>query len=145
MRKNQHQPTVHQPNTMFTGEVYMTPLHAGTDPSRIVFAQVRFTPGARTHWHTHCLGQTLIGNDGLGLVVSRDGTVHTIRPGEVVQIDVDEEHWHGAMDDSMMAHYALLENDGPETTTWLEPVTDEEYAAANQTAREALRAAGVVA
>jgi quercetin dioxygenase-like cupin family protein len=93
---------------------------------------VRFTPTARTNWHSHAKGQTLICTDGLGVVVSRDGTVIQLRPGDTVWTPAGEEHWHGATAGNMMCHYALLEavEDG-DGTTWLEPVDGDAYASAN--------------
>jgi quercetin dioxygenase-like cupin family protein len=95
---------------------------------------VRFTPGARTNWHSHALGQTLFCTDGAGLVASRDGTVIRLTPGDTVWTPPGEEHWHGAGVGCMMSHLAMLEGteDG-DGTTWLEPVTDQQYATANQT------------
>ena len=92
-------------------------------------AHVRFTPGARTAWHTHPKGQTLYVTDGIGFVATRNGGVQEIRPGDVVYIEPGEEHWHGATPDRFMAHVAIQEADaGGNVVTWLEHVTDEEYA-----------------
>ena len=89
---------------------------------------MRFTPGARTNWHSHALGQTLHCTDGEGFVVSRDGTVIRLRPGGTVWTPPGEEHWHVLTDAHLMCHYALLEGTGDgDGTTWLEPVTDEQY------------------
>ena len=97
-------------------------------------ALVRFTPGARTNWHRHAVGQTLHVTEGGGLVGTRDGTVLRIRPGDTVVCPPDEEHWHGAAGDTFMSHFAMLERPpgGTDPTTWLEPVTDEQYQAANE-------------
>lgn len=126
-------PTGKGPAQTFTGDVYITPFATPAGPSRLVGSLVRFTPGARTHWHSHDVGQTLHGAEGSGLVGTRDGVVVRIRPGETVRIEPGEEHWHGATPDTLMAHYALLEvnEDGSDPTTWLEPVTDEQYRAAH--------------
>jgi quercetin dioxygenase-like cupin family protein len=125
--------TVKAPGTAFTGDVYVNPVKQKAEPSRLIASIVRFTPGARTNWHSHALGQTLFCTDGAGLVVSRDGTVIRLTPGGTVWTPPGEEHWHGAGADCMMSHLAMLEGveDG-DGTTWLEPVTDEQYAAANQ-------------
>jgi quercetin dioxygenase-like cupin family protein len=116
----------------FTGDVYVNPIYKGQDPSRMIVSLVRFTPGARTNWHSHAVGQTLHVTDGIGLVVTRDGTVIRMRCGDTVWTPPGEEHWHGATADNMMCHLALLEgvNDG-DGTTWLEPVTDDQHQAAN--------------
>ncbi|GIE36101.1 cupin [Actinoplanes italicus] len=131
------QPTVKMPPRMFTGDVYMTPVYNGTGPSRMTVALVRFTPGARTNWHSHAVGQTLHVTEGVGLVGTRDGSVLHIHAGETVLCPPGEEHWHGAADTTFMSHLAMLEAkpDGGDPTTWLEPVTDEHYPSANQGAR----------
>ena len=126
--------TVKTPASWFTGDVYMTPIYNGTGPSRMTAALVRFTPGARSNWHFHAVGQTLHVNEGVGLVGTRDGSVVRIHAGETVICPPDEQHWHGATADTFMSHFALLENkpDGSDPTTWLEPVTDEQYEQANK-------------
>lgn len=129
-------PTAKGPSATFTGDVYVTSFATPSGPSRLVGSLVRFTPGARTNWHAHDVGQTLHGAEGHGLVGTRDGTVVRIRPGETVRIEPGEDHWHGATADTAMAHYALLEvnEDGSDPTTWQEPVTDEQYRAAHEEA-----------
>jgi quercetin dioxygenase-like cupin family protein len=113
--------------------VYVDPIHQGEEPSCMTVSMVRFTPGAHTNWHSHALGQALHCTDGLGLVVSRDGTVIRLRPGDTVWTPPGQEHWHGAAPDDFMAHLAMLEGTGDgDPTSWLEPVTDEQYRAANQ-------------
>jgi quercetin dioxygenase-like cupin family protein len=126
--------TVKTPASWFTGDVYMTPIYSGTGPSRMTAALVRFTPGARSNWHVHAVGQTLHVNEGVGLVGIRDGSVVRIHAGETVICPPGEEHWHGAAADTFMSHFALLESkpDGSDPTTWLEPVTDEQYEQANK-------------
>jgi quercetin dioxygenase-like cupin family protein len=122
-------PTVKTPADRFTGDVYMTPIYTGTAPSRMTAALVRFTPGARTNWHSHAVGQTLHVSEGVGLVGTRDGSMLRVRAGDTVVCPPGEEHWHGAAADTFMSHFALLEAgpDGSDPTTWLEPVTDENY------------------
>jgi quercetin dioxygenase-like cupin family protein len=122
-------PTVKTPGQTFTGDVYMTPIYTGTGPSRMTVALVRFTPGARSNWHSHAVGQTLHVTEGVGLVGTRDGSVVHIHAGETVICPPAEEHWHGAAADTFMSHLAMLEAraDGSDPTTWLEPVSDELY------------------
>ncbi|WP_433781233.1 (R)-mandelonitrile lyase [Actinomycetospora sp. CA-101289] len=121
-------PTAKGPAERFTGDVYVDLVHGPRERSRLLASLVRFTPGARTNWHAHALGQTLHCTAGRGLVVTRDGTVIALRPGDTVWTPPGEEHWHGATDDNLMCHYALLEGTGDgDGTTWLEPVTDEQY------------------
>lgn len=129
-------PTAKAPEERFTGEAYLNPLHNGEAPSRIVAALVHFTPGARTNWHSHPLGQTLHCTSGTGLVVGRDGTAILLRPGDTVHTPPGEEHWHGATTDSMMCHLALVEHDNGHSATWLEPVTDLEYETAHTRTKE---------
>lgn len=124
-------PTLNAPAERFTGDVYLSPIASPAEPARLAAALVRFTPGARTNWHSHAFGQVLHVTDGVGLVGVRDGTVIRVRAGETVKCPPDEEHWHGATDTHLMAHLALVVGDGSgDGTTWLEPVTDEQYAAA---------------
>jgi quercetin dioxygenase-like cupin family protein len=127
-------PTAKGPAATFTGDVYVNSIYQGQEPSRMVVALVRFTPGARTNWHSHAVGQTLHVTDGVGLVGTRDGSVVRVRPGDTVVCPPGEEHWHGAAADTFMSHFAMLENlpDSGDPTTWLEPVTVEQYQAANQ-------------
>ena len=138
MEHSPTRPTAKGPATTFTGDVHVTPIAAPSDGSRVSAALVRFTPGARSNWHVHDHGQTLHGADGSGVVVNRAGQVLRIRPGETVWTPPGEEHWHGASEDTLMAHYTFLEvnDDGSDPTHWLEPVTDEQYRAAQATVRE---------
>jgi quercetin dioxygenase-like cupin family protein len=124
--------TTKGPASTFSGDVYRTALAPPSGPAGLSGALVRFTPGARTFWHSHGQGQTLHVTEGVGLVASRDGTVTRIRPGDTVTIDAGEEHWHGATATTCMSHIALLTAAGGEPTTWLEAVSEEEYAAAQQ-------------
>ena len=132
MQHSPVRPTAKGPEQTFTGDVYVTPIAAPVDGSRLTAARVRFAPGARSHWHSHDGGQTLHGVDGVGLVVNRGGQVLLIRAGETVWTPPGEEHWHGALPDTLMAHDALLDvnEDGSDPTRWLEAVPDAQYAAA---------------
>ena len=122
-------PTVKTPARNFTGDVYLTPVFNGTGPSRMTVALVRFTPGARTNWHSHAVGQALHVTEGEGLVGTRDGSVVRMRAGDTVICPPGEDHWHGATPDTFMSHLAMLEArpDGGDPTTWLEPVPESEY------------------
>ena len=126
--------TAKGPAERFTGDVYMTPIYSGAAPSRMTVALVRFTPGARTNWHSHAVGQTLHIIEGVGLVGTRDGSVVRVRAGDTVVCPPGEDHWHGAAAETFMSHLAMLEAlpDGGDPTTWLEPVPDELYEAAGR-------------
>jgi quercetin dioxygenase-like cupin family protein len=126
--------TVKQPGQNFTGDVYMTPVHNGQEPSRLTVSLVRFTPGARTNWHSHAVGQTLHVTEGVGLVGTRDGHVVRVRAGDTVVSPPDEEHWHGAAADTFMSHLSMLEArpGGGNPTSWLEPVSQQQYERAQQ-------------
>lgn len=116
------------PTDYFTGVVFIDPLKDADEQSAVGCAHVRFAPGARTAWHKHPHGQTLYVTDGAGYVCRRGGTKEEIRPGDVVFIEPNEEHWHGAVPDRFMAHVAIQEADGNGSpVTWLEHVTDKEY------------------
>jgi quercetin dioxygenase-like cupin family protein len=129
--------TTAAPSSAFTGSVLVEALRGPLEGSALAMAHVHFAPGARTHWHTHPRGQTLHGTAGVGLVVTRAGEVHTLEPGRTVWIPPLEEHWHGAMAGTRMAHIAAQEADEDgETVTWLDPVTDEEFSRANEAARQ---------
>ncbi|GAA2003336.1 cupin domain-containing protein [Nakamurella flavida] len=118
------------PEGWFTGAVFIDGIRNPDDQSAIGCAHVRFTPGARTAWHHHPLGQTLYVTDGVGLVARRGGDPVVIRPGDVVVIEPGEEHWHGATSTRFMAHVAMQEaDDQGQVVTWLDPVSDEEYTA----------------
>ena len=132
MEKLTTTPTTPGPDSSFTGAVLIDAIRGPREGSRVVMNHVHFAPGARTHWHWHPVGQTLYGTDGVGLVVTRAGEVLTLEPGRTVWIPPREEHWHGALASSLMAHIAVQEADeDDETVTWLEPVSDEEFARAH--------------
>ncbi len=117
----------HGPADWFTGTVHIDGIRTPDEQSAVGCAHVRFTPGARTAWHTHPKGQTLYVTDGIGWVATHDG-VREIRPGDVVYIEPGEEHWHGATPDRFMAHIAVQEADeNGDVVTWLDHVTDDEY------------------
>src|SRR5262245_56220917 len=111
----------------FTGGVRIDPLIQAAAPARVVAARVTFEPGARTAWHTHPLGQTLIVVTGCGRVQRLGGPVEDIRPGDVVWFPPGEKHWHGAVPTTGMTHIAIQEALDGKTVEWLEQVSDEQY------------------
>lgn len=115
------------PDDRFTGTVRVDPLFSRAEPSRISGAVVTFEPGARTAWHAHPLGQTLIITAGLGRVQARGGPVQEARPGDVVQFAPGELHWHGASPTTAMTHIAIQEELEGEVVSWMEKVSDEQY------------------
>lgn len=115
------------PAEYFTGAVRIEPLIAAAAPARVAAASVTFAAGARTAWHTHPLGQTLIVTEGRGRAQREGGPVEEIRPGDVVWFPPGEKHWHGAAPDSAMAHIAIQEALDGKTVEWLEQVSDEAY------------------
>lgn len=116
------------PAEWFTGTVRVDPLFSAEAPSRVAGAHVTFEPGARTNWHTHPLGQTLIVTFGRGWV-QREGEQRVeIRAGDVVRFAPDERHWHGASADTAVSHIAIQESLDGSAVTWLEPVSDTDYA-----------------
>ena len=112
----------------FTGAVRLERLLQAPAPARIAAASVTFEPGARTHWHTHPLGQTLIVTYGKGWVQREGGSKEEIRPGDVVWFPPGEKHWHGATSDSALTHLAVQETLDGKGVEWLEAVTDTDYA-----------------
>ena len=115
------------PTDWFTGTVRIDPLFQTEDPARVSGATVTFEPGARTAWHTHPLGQTLIVTAGFGRVQREGGPIEEIRPGDVVWFPPGERHWHGASPETAMTHIALQEKLDGKVVDWLEHVTDVEY------------------
>jgi len=115
------------PADWFTGSVRIDPLFTAPAPARAAAAKVTFEPGARTAWHTHPLGQTLIVTDGLGLAQREGGPIEQIRPGDVVWFPPNEKHWHGASPVTVMTHIAIQESLDGRVVEWMEKVTDEQY------------------
>src|ERR1044071_8576376 len=111
----------------FTGTVRIDPLIQAIEPSRVAGAAVTFEPGARTAWHTHPLGQTLIVTAGCGWVQREGGPVEEIHPGDVIRFAPNEKHWHGASATTAMTHIAIQEQVNGKAVEWLEKVSDEEY------------------
>ncbi len=121
-------PSRRMPAEYFTGAVRQDPIIEAPEPARIRGAFVTFEPGARTAWHTHPLGQTLVVVSGFGRAQTWGGPLREIRPGDVVWIPPGEKHWHGAAPDTGMVHIALQEHLNGTHVEWLEQVTDEQYA-----------------
>jgi quercetin dioxygenase-like cupin family protein len=117
------------PADYFTGSVRIDPLFKAPEPARVAGAHVTFEPGARTAWHTHPLGQTLIVTAGCGWVQREGGPIEVIRPGDVVWFPPGEKHWHGATARTAMTHIAIQENLDGKQVEWLEKVSDEQYRA----------------
>ena len=111
----------------FTGSVRIDPLFQANAPARAVGASVTFEPGARTAWHTHPLGQTLIVTAGCGLAQRWGGPIEQIRPGDVIWFPPGEKHWHGATPTTAMTHIAIQELQDGKPVDWLEQVSDEQY------------------
>ena len=121
-------PTKKAADTSFTGVVWHEEVFAPEPPSRLRASRVSFTPGARTNWHTHAVGQVLYVLSGVGRYQMLGEAVHVLLPGDTVVIPPGVKHWHGAAPDHMMAHLAMSEsNEKGEATTWLEPVSDADY------------------
>lgn len=120
--RNASRPSGTGPADWFSGRVRMDPLISAPAPARVEAVLVTFEPGARTAWHTHPLGQTLIVTSGLGLVQRDGGPVEEIRPGDVVWFEPGERHWHGASVSAAMSHVAIQERDGASAVTWQEHV-----------------------
>ena len=116
------------PADYFTGSVRIDPLFEPNDPARAFGARVTFEPGARTAWHTHPLGQTLIVTAGCGLAQRWGSPIEDIRPGDVVWFPPGEKHWHGASANTAMTHIAILEKLDGKSADWMEKVTDDQYA-----------------
>lgn len=115
------------PSDYFTGTVRVDPLFEAAEPARVVGASVTFEPGARTAWHTHPLGQTLIVTAGQGRVQRWGGQIEVINPGDVVWFPPGEKHWHGASPTTAMTHTAIQERLDGKTVEWLEKVSDDQY------------------
>ena len=123
------QPSRKPPADYFTGTVRMDPLVEAPEPARVRAASVTFEPGARTAWHTHPLGQTLVVLAGFGWAQVEGEKVEEIRPGDVIWFPPNTRHWHGASPTTAMTHIAIQEAQNGETTNWMEKVTDEQYKA----------------
>jgi quercetin dioxygenase-like cupin family protein len=121
------QPSVRGPSECFTGTVRIDPLFQAPDPALVQGASVTFEVGARTAWHTHPLGQTLIVTAGCGWVQREGGPIEEIRPGDVVWFPPGEKHWHGATPTTVVTHIAIQERLDGKVVNWMEKVSDEQY------------------
>ena len=135
IRRNGSRPSAKGSAENFTGAVRIDPLFQAPDPARATGALVTFEPGARSAWHTHPLGQTLIVTAGLGWTQCWGGPIEEIRPGDVISCPPGVKHWHGATPGTAMTHIAIQERDASgKVVDWIEKVTDEQYLAGPKTA-----------
>ena len=125
--RNGSQSSLKGPADWFTGQTRIDLMFEAAEPARVSGASVTFEPGARTAWHTHPLGQTLIVTSGLGRVQTWGGPIEEIRPGDVVWFPPGVKHWHGASPTTAMTHIAIHEALDGKTVNWLEHVSDEQY------------------
>lgn len=121
------QPSTKGPSEWFTGTVRIDPLFQAPDPALVQGASVTFEPGARTAWHTHPLGQTLVVTGGCGWAQREGGPVEEIRPGDVVWFSPGEKHWHGATPTTAVTHIAIQEKHDGKVVEWMEHVSEEQY------------------
>src|SRR5690349_17714919 len=129
LKKNGSQASAYGPEENFAGRVRIDPLNSAPEPARVSCALVTFEPGARSAWHRHPLGQTLIVTAGCGWVQSEGQPKVEIRPGDVVWCPPKEKHWHGATSTTAMSHIAIQEGLEGKLVEWLQKVSDEEYKA----------------
>ena len=127
IKRSGTQPSGAGPSEWFTGTVRIDPLHSAPDPARVAMASVACEPGARTAWHTHPLGQTLIVTFGRGWVQREGGPIEEIAPGDVVWFEPGEKHWHGASASMGMSHIAIQEGENGSYVSWMEQVTVADY------------------
>ena len=127
IQQNGSNPSKHAPAQYFTGTVRIDTPFKAEEPGRVEGAHVTFEPGARTNWHTHPLGQTLVVTAGLGWAQREGGPVEEIRAGDVVWFPAGEKHWHGAAPTTAMTHLAIVESQDGKNSDWMEPVTDDQY------------------
>ncbi len=127
IQRNGSRPSGAGPADWFTGRVRVDPLFSAPPPARVSGASVTFEPGARTAWHTHPLGQTLVVTAGCGRVQREGGEIEEIRPGDVVWFPPGERHWHGASPTTALTHIAIQESLDGRAVDWMEKVTDAQY------------------
>jgi len=129
IKRNGSQPSGKGQAEYFTGNVRIDPLHQANQPARSGIVSVTFEPGARTAWHSHPLGQTLIVTAGCGRVQNWDSPIEEIRPGDVIWSAPGEKHWHGAAPTTAMTHISIVEQLDGKSADWMEHVSDEQYQA----------------
>jgi quercetin dioxygenase-like cupin family protein len=129
IKRSGSQPSGKGQAEFFTGNVRIDPLNQASDPARASVASVTFEPGARTAWHSHPLGQTLVMTAGCGLVQNWGDSVKKIHPGDVIWTPGGEKHWHGATATTAMTHISIVEQANGKTADWMEHVSDEQYQA----------------
>src|SRR5512140_2740533 len=127
IKRSGSQPSTQGSSENFTGRVHIDALNTAPDPARVACAAVTFEPRARTHWHSHPLGQTLVVVFGVGRVQSWGDSIVEIRPGDVIWAPPGEKHWHGAAPDSGVTHIAIQEALNSKTADWMEEVSDSQY------------------
>lgn len=127
IQRNGSRPSAKGSSEWFTGTVRVDPLFDAQEPARVNGASVTFEPAARTAWHTHPLGQTLVVTAGCGCVQRWGGAIEEIHPGDVVWIPAGEKHWHGAAPTTAMTHIAIQERLDGKIVDWMEKVSDEQY------------------
>jgi quercetin dioxygenase-like cupin family protein len=132
IKRSGAQPSAKGPEAYFTGTVRIDAPFSGSEGARAGGATVTFEPGARTAWHTHPLGQTLLVITGFGRVQREGGPIEEIRPGDIVWFPPGEKHWHGAAPHCAMSHIAIAESLDGRAVDWLEKVTDEQYGAGRE-------------
>ncbi len=129
IKRSGTQPPSKGQSEYFTGDVRIDPLHQAPSPARVSVASVTFEPGARTAWHTHPLGQTLIVTAGSGLTQSWEGPIEKIQPGDVIWSPPHKKHWHGATATTVMTHISIVEQLDGKSADWMEQVSDDQYQA----------------
>src|SRR2546421_9664078 len=127
IKRNGSRPSTKGSPDWFTGSVRVDPLFQAPGPARVGAGHVTFEPDARTAWHTHPLGQTLIVTSGLGWVQREGGPIEEVRPGDVVWFPAGLKHWHGATPTTAMTHIAITESQNGKNVDWMEKVSDEQY------------------
>jgi quercetin dioxygenase-like cupin family protein len=133
IKRNGSRPSMKAPAEYFSGAVRQDPIMQAPEPARVQVVSVTFEPAARTAWHTHPLGQTLVVTSGKGLAQAWGGEIFEIGAGDVVWFSPGEKHWHGAGPETAMTHLAVQEQQDGKAADWLEPVTDEQYRGDRQT------------
>lgn len=127
IKRSGSQPSTKGPTEYFTGSARIDPLFSPPEPARVAMSLVTFEPGARTAWHTHPLGQTIIVTSGSGWAQREGGSIEDIHQGDVVFFSPGEKHWHGATASTAMSHIAIQEKLNGSPANWLEQVTEEQY------------------